>query len=80
MQEKDEEKMKKLIKEVIKELKISNSFEIGGLCEERKTKTIRIYEVTEEKLKQHCKAKVYSPSQFASIAIEEKIFNETNLE
>ena len=73
-----EKKTKDLIKEVIKELNINKTYQIDDLSEDRKTNTIRVYEVTKERLKMHCDKKVYSPSQFASIAIEEKIKSEIN--
>ena len=77
MQQEEKEKIKKItieiIKELIKEEIFSKSVEISDLEENKETETIRIFKVTKERLKDHCKKTVATPSQFSSIAIEEKI-------
>ena len=77
MQQEEKEKIKKItreiIKEIIKEEIFSKSMKINDLEENKETETIRIFKVTKERLKEHCKNIVATPSQLASIAIEEKI-------
>ena len=72
-----EDLIKKLAKEVIKEIEDANlsrePIKIEGIEKNKTTKTTRIYDVTLKRLIAHCRDKVYSPVQFASIAIEEKL-------
>lgn len=72
-----EELIKRLAKELLNEIKTENlaeeTIKIDGLEKNKSTRTTRIYEVTLKRLIAHCLGKVYSPVQFASIAIEEKL-------
>ena len=72
-----EDLIKRLAKEILKEIQVENlageTIKIDGIEKDKSTSTTRIYKVTLKRLVEHCTGKVYTPVQFASIAIEEKI-------
>jgi len=77
MQEEEKRNIKEIAKEVAREIIKEEGFRktvrIEDLEKNKDTSTIRIFDVTKERLKSHCKDTVVTSSQFASIAIEEKM-------